>query len=208
MQERLIVWAVVLAIVFIAAMGLRRLRKQARARAISPTPRSPAAATDSDSDAVPLDAFALAQRLDPVYEACAHPSDLLGRPEFEHGVSALCASSVPLEPLINYAIGSNDCLGLLAAEALARRSDAASAVPRVAAYLIHANVWRAFFILRVLEKHAQQPVLATVLVQARSWWARNPIYPAIISAFAEQRIAKGELVDLASPLSAQPAAES
>src|SRR5689334_3216610 len=148
MQERLIVWAVVLAIVFIAAMGLRALRKKAGARAISPTPQSQPAAADSDY--TPLDAFALAQQLDPIYEACAHPSDLLGRPEFEHGVSALCAPSVPQEQLINYAIGNNDCLGLLAAEALARRSDAASAVPRLTAYLMYANVWRAFFVLRAL----------------------------------------------------------
>src|SRR5262249_49949775 len=205
MYEWLIVWAVALAIVALAARGLHSLRKKAGTR--GPAPGSGHRASSSDRPAEPFDALSLAQRLDPLYEACAHPTDLLGRPEFERGVSALCDASVPLEQLVNFATGTNDSLAVLAAEALARRPDAAPAVMRLAAFLSHANVWRAFFILRVLEKHAAQPMVGAVLAQARSWWARNPNLPRIVGDFAARRIASGEELNLPAALNAEAAVE-
>src|SRR5436190_22224869 len=97
MQEWLILWAGVLAIAAIAVLGLRALRNklQVQPQSQSPAPADVAAPTS-------LDALALAGRLEPVYEACAHPTDLLNHPEFQRGVVALSEPSVPLEQLINY----------------------------------------------------------------------------------------------------------
>ena len=214
MQEWLIVWAAVLVIGFAAAIGLRALRRKGDAQTSLPPPAASAAnqisAPERSAGQAPTttaNAIALAQQLAPVYEASSHPRDLLDQPEFARAVEALSDPSLALEQLINYCLGSNEELAVIAAEALVRREDAAPAVQRVVGYLIYANVWRAFFILRVLEKHAAAPVLGAVLVQARGWWARNPILPKILADFAEHCVAKGEPLHFDAALSAQPNAE-
>jgi len=210
MQAWWILWAGVLAIAAIAVLGLRALRRkllrQPRSESSASEPRTPRASTQFVAPTA-LDALALAGRLEPVYEACAHPSDLLSHPEFEEGVVALSEPSVPLEQLINYCIGTNEGLAALAAEALARRADGEAAVDRAVPFLIHANAWRAFFILRMLEKCAQRPVLGAVLAQARGWWARNPIMPKILGDFVEHELAGGAQIDLAPALNAQAAVD-
>jgi ATP-dependent Clp protease ATP-binding subunit ClpC len=207
MQAWLILWAGVLAIAAIAVLGLRTLRRKLQLQ-----PRSESSASETPASAhvgapTSLDALALAGRLEPVYEACAHPTDLLNHPEFEGGVVALSEPSVPLEQLINYCIGTNEELAAVAAEALRRRADGGAAVDRAVPFLIHANAWRAFFILRMLEKHAARPVLAAVLAQARGWWARNPMLPKILGDFAEHELAGSAPIDLAPALDAQAAAD-
>src|SRR5690242_10521136 len=157
MQLWLIIWAAVFIIAGVAAFGLRKLRRQAEAARIPQRPpaiqlAAPAAADPTPT--APANALALGQKVASLYENSAHPSDLLGQAEFEDGVRALSNSAVPLEQLTNYCVGSNEELAVVAAEALARRSDGDAGVARAAAYLIHANVWRAFFIVRLLEKHA------------------------------------------------------
>src|SRR4051794_33930523 len=96
MELWLIVWAGVLAIVFLAAMGLRTLRRKADEAAPAPAAVQPPSPPITPAPPE-LNALTLARRLEPLYEACAHPSDLLGRPEFEQGVSALSEAAVPLE---------------------------------------------------------------------------------------------------------------
>jgi len=69
MQEWLIVWGVVLAIAFVAALGLRSLRRKAD------QPATPPAAVEAPSPPITsappeLNALTLARRLEPLYEAC------------------------------------------------------------------------------------------------------------------------------------------
>src|SRR4051794_2963381 len=117
-MEVWIVWAVVLAIASIATLGLRSLRQKAdKQPATHPSVAHGATSAPHATAAPAINALTLARRLGPLYEACAHPSDLLGRPEFEEGVAALCDGSVPVEQLINYCLGSNEELSVLASEA-------------------------------------------------------------------------------------------
>ena len=130
MRETLILWAGVLAIVAIAVFGLRSLRRRMPPQPAHPGSRSDSSTAEpseaSTSPASRLDVLSLARQLEPVYEACAHPSDLLTHPEFQSGAAALAEPSVALEQLINYCVGSNEELAAMALEALARRSDAFS----------------------------------------------------------------------------------
>jgi ATP-dependent Clp protease ATP-binding subunit ClpC len=210
MEEWFIVWAVVVTIVFIAAVGLRSLRRNLSSQRAPPASNAPKPAREQIPAAPPPAAtspLSLAEKISAIYQACSHPGDLLGRPEFEHGVEMLCDPQLPLEQLINYCVGANEELAALAAEALSRRSDSEPAVARAAAFLIYADVWRGFFILRLVQKRATVPMLAIVLVQARAWWARNPLYPKILGDFADHCFAKGDPLRFGPALDAQAGAE-
>ncbi len=159
-------------------------------------PLQPVAAHASPQD--------LAQALHPFYESSSHPQDLLDAPEFRAGVEALSDARVPIDQLIDYTLGANHPLAAIAAEALARREDGAGAIPALLPYLVQANVWTTFYILRVLDRHAQQPVIARVLLVGADWWPRNPIMPRILGQFVEARLQHGERPDLHAALDAQP----
>ena len=141
--------------------------------------------------------------LAPAYESSSHPQDLESHPAFQRGVACLCDPAVPLEHVVNFCVGANVHLAAIAAEALARRPDGTAAVPRVLAYLVYANAWTAFYILRFLGQRAEQPVIAQVVLLARDWWARHPLMPHFLADFMEARRLRGEQPDLHAPLQAQ-----
>ena len=142
------------------------------------------------------------QELEEYYDSSAHPQDLLGNNEFEAGVANLAAPDVQLEQVVNYCLGANERLAALGAEALARRTDSAPAVVRVASHLHNSNVWIAFFILRFLQARADRPVIGLTLAQARPWWGRHPLFPKIFSDFIDARLAQGEKPQLKEALEA------
>jgi ATP-dependent Clp protease ATP-binding subunit ClpC len=194
-----LIWMIVAA--FLAVGGVRGYRRNALARQAKKRPASePANAALADAQtrqatapqAQPLNPMALAKQLEEPYGAVSHPGDLLGNPGFEAGVARLTDAAVPLDQVVNYCVGANEQLAALGAEALARREDSAVATVRVARRLHSANVWVGFFMLRFLAARADRPVIGLVLVGAQAWWARNPLFPRMISDFIETRLAKGE----------------
>ena len=211
-----LIWVIVLA--FVAVGGMRGVRRSTAARrAKTPKPRPPGAApadarqaAASALQAEPFNPIALAKKLEEPYGAASHPGDLLVNPDFARGVAQLADAAVPLEQVVTYCVGANEQLAALGAEALARRSDSASATARVAGHLHFANVWTGFFMLRFLQAHADRPVIGRVLAQARQWWARNPLFPKMLGDFIDARLAKGEQPQLREALDAgdEPEVES
>ena len=193
-----LIWIIV--IVFLAMGGVRGLRRRTLARQAKGTASPPSSSTQADAQpnqtatpqAQPFNPIALAKQLEEPYGAVSHPGDLLGNPEFEAGVARLTDPGVPLDQVVNYCVGANEQLAALGAEALARRDDSASATARVASRLHSVNVWVGFFMLRFLEARADRPVIGLALAGAQPWWARNPLFPKMISDFVDARLAKGE----------------
>ena len=209
MENWLIALIWVLVIAFVAAGGLRGFRRAPRrSKPEPPAPPSTHPPQGRRDQPEPFNALAVAKQLEEPYGSASHPADLLGNPIFQAGVTHLADRAVPLEQVVTYCIGANEQLAALGAEALARRGDSASATPRVATHFHFANVWTGFFMLRFLEAHADRPVIGTVLTEARPWWARNPLFPKMLSDFIDTRVAKGEQPDLAEALSAAGQLES
>ncbi len=192
------IWIIVIA--FLGLGGLRGFRRKGVARKTMAPPPQPAAGAPAqaqvppktEQQTQPFSPIAIAKRLEEPYGAVSHPGDLLGNAEFEAGVARLADAVVPLDQLVNYCVGANEQLAALGAEALARREDSASATARVARRLHSANVWVGFFMLRFLEARADRPVIGLVLAGAQPWWARNPLFPKMLSDFVDARLAKGE----------------
>jgi ATP-dependent Clp protease ATP-binding subunit ClpC len=198
MMDWLLVTLITGAILFFAGWSLRRLRADPNAH----PPAAPAAAPDEAPRQETLQE--LAQALAPAYEASAHPQDLESDPAFQRGVAWLSDPAVPLEHVVNYCVGANMPLAAIAAEALARRTDSAPAVPRALAYLAHANAWVSYFILRFLAQRSEAPAIAPVLLHARDWWPRNPLMPHFLGTFIDARVARGEQPDLYAALRKHP----
>jgi len=208
-SQWLLIWIGVIIVGIVAARGLRALRRHSSLA--SPTPPLPAsthtavpggAAPGTDPTAQHVNALPLSKSLEEFYDSSAHPQDLLGNNEFQARVASLAAPDVQLEQVVNYCLGANERLAALGAEALARRTDSAPAVVRVAGHLHHSNVWIAFFILRFLLARADQSVIGLTLAQARSWWGRHPLFPKIFSDFIDARLAQGEKPQLKEALEA------
>jgi len=122
----------------------------------------------------------------------ADPHDILGTDRFEQGVALLCDPAVPMEQVLGYALGTNWVVGIMGAEALARRSDAAPAVERVLRNIGQVAQWPLFFRLRFLAAHADRPVLGTVLTSVEMWWEREPVTVGAIDEFITRRVEAGE----------------
>ena len=144
-----------------------------------------------------------AEALRPVYENSSHPQELESDPAFVAGTALLEDETVPFERVLDYCIGANQQIAVMAAGALARRDDGARAIEVLVNHLPFANVWTDFFMLRAIDRHAQQPIVGRVLSQAPGWWKDNPLLPRMLDIFVESRAVKGETLDLASALTTQ-----
>ena len=207
-----LIWIIVIAFLALgAARGLRRRTAVRLAKAPVPKADANAPATAAVNPpapaAEPFNPAALAKKLEEPYGAASHPVDLLGNADFQGGVARLAGSEVSLDQAVNYCVGANEQLAAVGAEALARRTDSASAAVRVAEHMHFANVWTGFFILRFLEARADRPVIGLVLARARQWWARNPLFPRMLSDFIDGRLAKGEQPELGKALDTAEAPE-
>ncbi len=205
MPEAIVQWLVITAvtavIIFVAARSLRRLGEHERQR----QRRSAAVSAASDDNKAPPPERPptlqeAAQALQPLYENSPHPQDLESAAPFRYGADLLADPAVPLEQVVDYCVGANHQIAVMAAQALAMRTDSGPAVSRVLGYLVYANVWTAFYILRYLAARAQEPVIGQVLVRAREWWPRNPLLPKMLSDFIDARTAGGEIPALSDAL--------
>lgn len=198
-MDWLIVVLVAGAILGVAAWSLRRLRDGEGV----PAAELPAAAQLAPQPAAPETLQDLAQALLPAYESSAHPQELRSHPAFERAAAWLADPAVPLEHVVDYCLGANMQLAVVAGEALARRSDSGAAVPRVLGHLVHASAWTAYYILRFLAERATEPVVAPALSRAQDWWPRNPLMPHFLAQFVQARLARGEQPDLRAALQAR-----
>jgi ATP-dependent Clp protease ATP-binding subunit ClpC len=210
LEDWLHVLILVIVIAFVAFGAKRGFRRKGHARQPTASSSQPAKGKAADSQPTsatappsqPFNPIALAKKLEEPYNSASHPGDLLTNPDFAAGVARLADAAVPLDQVVNFCVGANEQLAALGAEALARRSDSASATTRVAGHLHFANVWTGFFMLRFLEVHADRPVIGLVLAEARQWWARNPLFPKMLSDFIDARLATGERPELGAALEA------
>ncbi len=201
------VWLVVAAVAgIVAALVWRRRRWPPGASHDDPPAQRPgleapaAVAPVAPPPALPDSPAACAALLADDYQASAHPRDLEGNPVFVQGVGLLLAPEVPIQVLVDYCVGPSGELACMAGAALARREDAAAAVPRLMAHAGMLAVWVLYFVLRALGAHSRDPVIWRVLLRAAEWWPRNPLLAGVLDDFIAINLAEGEAPDLPSAL--------
>ncbi len=146
----------------------------------------------------------LAAAMSEFYDQSAHPQDLESNEHFRAGVARMVDAQMPLDQLINFAIGANSQLAAMAGAALAEREDSASATPRLLGALRFARVWTDFFLFRFFVARADRPIIGAALMEAPDWWADNPLMPTFVSDLIDARIKGGEQPELGDALDAYP----
>jgi hypothetical protein len=130
----------------------------------------------------------------------AHPSELRQHPDFKHGVALLSDSSIPLETVLQYALGGNWMLACVALAALAERKDAASAADQVLAHFDRMAVWCMHYALEFFLVADPRPATGAPAVLAKDWWRENPILPLIFRDYFRRRAALGDAATFGNAL--------
>ena len=192
-MEAFLLGLITAALVFAAAAWLRGRPQSRRKRE---RPPEPAAHSQPATQQLPQ----LGEAMRPAYEATSHPQDLEANPDFRRGLEILSGPAVTLEQLVNYSVGANHIVAMMAACALAGRADSGPATQRLLTHLRFASLWTSHYLLRCLAEHADRPVIAPVLLAAREWWQHNPLVPPMLNDFIDARLAAGEAPDLLAAL--------
>ncbi len=139
--------------------------------------------------------YQVAASIDGFFNATAHPSDLLGHPAFESGVSLLAAR--PVETLIGYYTGDSLSIACMALEALVRRPDGSEIRRPVLDGINDYAPWNRFFALRVLDAQtpAGEPIVGVLLTSLDESWTYAP-NPGFLGEFLRTRIERDEKLTL------------
>ena len=200
----MIVWIVAFIVGLIVGFAAGIITAAANPDILSedPSPRAPA----DDSDPKRLtdsksQLFQIADTLEStVLQSPVHPRDLLPDTQFQAAVKILVDPGAPLEQVVSYALGGNWVVGIIAAEALAQRTDSQPAVERVLANIGQAAQWPLFFRLRFISARTEQPVIGRVLAAIEPWWGQEPVSVQAIDEFVAERAEAGETLSFGTAL--------
>jgi hypothetical protein len=192
----------------IRAKRQRRLVAQQQAQQASAPPVTPAPQPLVPPEIIgPRDPVPLAAQLHqiensfaPFAASSAHPSDLRQHPDFRHGVALLADSSIPLETVLQYALGGNWMLACVAITALAERKDATSAADQVLAHFDRMAVWCMYYALEFFLVVDPRPATGAPAVLAKDGWRENPILPLIFRDYFSRRAALGDVATFGNAL--------
>ncbi len=123
----------------------------------------------------------------------AHPSELRQHPDFKHGVTLLADPSIPLETVLQYALGGNWMLPCVALAAIAERPDRNAAVDQVLAHFDRMAVWSMYYALELFLAGDARPASGAPAALAKDWWRENPILPLIFRDYFGRRAALGDV---------------
>ena len=117
----------------------------------------------------------LNQPLDAITQTVSHAREITGLPEFTQIVTILADPEVPLDEVVDYAVGGIWTIGAAALTALSRRDDGASAAQTVVDRFDGMSVWQMRFALDYLGGLSQPLPVLGPLVHFQSWWSDNSL---------------------------------
>jgi ATP-dependent Clp protease ATP-binding subunit ClpC len=192
-------WLALIVIVLLAAGWYRTWRRSAAPGAKQGGPTDSGA---GETAAPPSTPQGWAEAFTAELQASAHPRDVENSEALLNGARLLEDPAYPLDTVVDYIVGPSGQLSCMAAVALARRADAAAAIPRLVSSVGVLSTWALYFVLPIVARHAAGPVIWPVLLRAADWWSDNPLLPGFIDTFVAARLAGGEQPDLPGAIAA------
>jgi ATP-dependent Clp protease ATP-binding subunit ClpC len=170
-----------------ALRKLRSLIEQAAAPAAGAGTVVPAADESLSARLYRLDsAFA------PSTSSAAHPRDLAEHNDFLAAVDLLKAESVPLDTVLQYALGANWGLACAALAALKQRADGGEAVDEIVAHFDKFQPWPMHFALELFVAAEPRPPVGAPLAWTQYWWSDNIVIPVLFRDYFAQRERLGD----------------
>jgi ATP-dependent Clp protease ATP-binding subunit ClpC len=181
---------------------------QPQPAAIDPgTPPSTARATSDAGTAAA--ATSLSTRLhgleavfSPLASNLAHPRELEDQPQFAEAARLLEDPGVPLDTVMQYALGANWPLACAALAALRRRADRSERGDQVVAHFEKLYPWPIYFALAYLLAVEPRPPVGDPVAGAKDWWGDNLIVPGLFRDYFAERERLGDSPAFGSALGA------
>jgi ATP-dependent Clp protease ATP-binding subunit ClpC len=122
----------------------------------------------------------------PLASNLAHPRELEDQPQFAEAAKLLEDPSVPLDTVMQYALGANWPLACAALAALRKRPDRSDRSGEVVAQFEKLYPWPIYFALTYLLTIDPRPPMGDPAAGAKDWWGDNLIVPGLFrDYFAE-----------------------
>jgi ATP-dependent Clp protease ATP-binding subunit ClpC len=211
---------VVTIVIIVIAVGLpailewRRRRLATQQSAPAPAAVGPvvsgvlAGAVLSKEASLAAELHALENAFAPFGASSAHPRELVDHPQFTQAVALLF--DVPLETVMQYALGANWALSCAGLAALNERGDGVQVVDRVLAHFDRLAPWAMFFALEYFLGLEPRPPAGAPAVGAKDWWRDNPYLPLMFRDYFVRRAGLGDAAEfgaaLYTPTASPPAA--
>ncbi len=132
----------------------------------------------------------------------AHPRELEDNSAFREAVALLTDATVPLDSVMQYALGTNWALACAALSALGKRGDGHTRVDAVQAEFGKLYPWPMHFALGYFAQLAARPPVGASVVGAKDWWAENRVIPLLFRDYFAERQRLGDTPALGSFLHA------
>ena len=167
-------------------------------RPIPPCSATPAhgspAETATTAAAASLSArlHALEAVFSPLASNLAHPRELEDQPQFAEAVKLLEDPGVPLDTVMQYALGANWALACAALAALKKRADRSERVDEVVAHFDKLYPWPMYFALDYLLAVEPRPPVGDPVAGAKDWWGDNLIVPGLFRDYFAKRESLGD----------------
>jgi ATP-dependent Clp protease ATP-binding subunit ClpC len=153
----------------------------------------------SQGEGSPGDGTSLSSRLhnleavfSPLASNLAHPRELEDQPQFAEAVRLLEDRAVPLDTVMQYALGANWPLACAALAALRRREDRSQRTDQVVAHFEKLYPWPIHFALAYLLSVEPRPAVGDPLAGVKDWWADNLIVPGLFRDYLAERQRLGD----------------
>ena len=185
-----------------------RHRQAGPATAHSQQARPPA----DDAVAQPATLAARLHRLEATFvdntASYAHPRELEEQSGFNGAARLLADTTVSLEVVGQYALGSNWALSCAALAALAQRRDGAQLAQTISSEFDKLTPWAMFFALKYLSGLQEPPAVGEPLVAAKEWWAENGLITGLFRDYFAERADKNEQATFGATLERTSAAST
>ncbi len=169
------------------------------AETTQPTPAAAPAPAQSEPQAGAAAAASLSTRLHeleavyaPLASNYAHPRELEDQPQFAEAAKLLADPAVPLDTVMQYALGANWPLACAGLAALARRVDRDERVEEIVPHFEKLYPWPIYFALECLLAADPRPPVGAPIAAAKDWWGDNLIVPGLFRDYLAEREGLGD----------------
>ena len=161
-------------------------------QALTPTAPDTAAPQIEATPSLSPQLHALEGAIQTFSQSLSHPAEFRELPEFKQAVQLLRNPDIPLQTVMQYAVGVNWALNCVALAALEVRSDRGQAALDVVAHFDNLAPFAMYFALRLFMVADPRPPAGAPVAGAREWWTENPVIPVIFREYFLERERLGD----------------
>ena len=170
-------------------------------------PAKPAALSAPESAPPDLGSrlYPLRQAIEGFGESSSHPRELENRDELKQAIALLADASVPLDVVVEYALGSNWALSCAGFAAFQKRPDQEAALNATLPRLPNVGAWPLHFALQFVDGLAKRPPVGETVLRMNEHFVDHPLFAQLIAASFKRREQLGDRATFGAALSGEQA---